>query len=138
MSYNHPPTPTILAAFPSHILDKLQNPPAGVLKLRRILPTPPPPAIDADEVEIEFHNATVEHIQRANKIVEECNDEALKTWRMAEARKLWEQEEDEKELAWRNARRAEKAPMVEPRKFTGKTRRRNVKEGEERDSPRKR
>jgi hypothetical protein len=47
-------------------------------------------------------------------------------------------EEDEKKLVWRNARRAEKAPMVELRRFTGKSRRRNVEEGEGRDSPRKR
>jgi hypothetical protein len=49
-----------------------------------------------------------------------------------------EQEEDEKELVWRNARRAEKAPMAEPRRFMRKSRRRNVEEGEERDLPRKR
>jgi hypothetical protein len=41
-------------------------------------------------------------------------------------------------LAWRNARWAEKVPMVEPRQYMRKSRRGNTEEGEEQDLPRKR
>jgi hypothetical protein len=101
-----------------------------------MLPAPLPLAINADEVEIEFHKATVEHIAHANKISEERNDEALKTWRLAEASKLWEQEQDEKELAWRNARRAEKAKRIEP-KVVKRARRSRKGTEEGQGSPRK-